>query len=79
MEKRNEKSIFLDGVLMACQEIVLSHGQDTMAQEIMRASGTMAQFLAAQKRTEYESRHMNAVIREAFRKKQTAPAQEKDA
>lgn len=42
---------FIDGVLYACQELVISHGQDTLAAEIMQASGTREEFLKAQKRT----------------------------
>jgi len=65
MSKDNQ---FIDGVLYACQEIYLSHGQDMMAKEIMRASGDGIEFLKAQKRTGYKTREMNRLIREAFKK-----------
>ena len=60
---------FIDGVLYACQEIVISHGQDTMACEIMRGAGTEKEFFRAQKNTGHETQKMNQVIREAFRRR----------
>jgi len=59
----------ISGILWACQFIVVNHNEDFLAEQLMRESGhSLKEFLAEQKKTGYETRRMNAVIREAFRR-----------
>jgi hypothetical protein len=58
---------FLYGYLAALQFVVVWHGMDSIAEDAMRESGYgKEEFLKAQKRTGFEGRKMNSVIRNAF-------------
>lgn len=59
----------LDGILYSAQFLTISCDQPSVAQDLLRNSGySMKYFLDAQRLTEYETKKMNKVIREAFKK-----------
>lgn len=65
-EKKLEQE-WLGGYLCACQFLVVGHGEDRIAEDAIIESGfTQNDFLKAQKRNGFETRRMNAVIREAY-------------
>ena len=58
---------FLSGILLACQYLIIDVDQPGFAIEIMQTSGfSKEEFLKIQKETQYFSRRINKVIREAF-------------
>ena len=58
---------FISGVLWSAQFIACSHGEGTMAEDMLLESGfTEAQFLKEQTSSGYESRKMCKIIRRAF-------------
>lgn len=58
----------ISGIIYSCQFLIISADQPGLAQQIMNESGySMDDLLAEQRRTGYESRKVNPVIREAFR------------
>lgn len=62
--RRND---FLDGYLCVCQYLAISHGEETLAEYAMQESGySLRDFLKAQKETEFETRRMNKIIRNAL-------------
>jgi len=64
----NNKST-IDGIMIACQYLVLQRDEPTFAEEIMKESGfTYTSFINGQKRTQYENKKMNKVINRAFGK-----------
>ena len=57
----------IDGILYSAQYLTIIHDQPSLAQDLIRSSGcSLKCFLDTQKSTEYETRKMNKVIREAF-------------
>ena len=59
----------IDGIMYACQYLVLTRDEPTFAEELMRESGFSCQdFINAQARTAHEDRKMNRVILMAFGK-----------
>jgi len=58
----------IDGILYSAQYLSIIHDQPSLAQDLLRSTGyTMKYFLDSQKSTEYETRKMNKIIREAFK------------
>ena len=57
----------IDGIMYACQYLVLTRDEPTFAEELMRESGfTCQEFINAQAKTAYENVKMNRVILMAF-------------
>lgn len=64
-----ENTTMIDGIMYACQYLVLTRDEPTFAEELMRESGFSCQeFINAQARTAHEDRKMNRVILMAFGK-----------
>ena len=58
----------IEGILYSVQYLIITRDEPSMAQELIRDSGyTMNDFLKIQRKSGYESRKMNKVIREAFK------------
>ncbi len=62
----NDDIRFIDGWLAACQNIAITHGEDSIAVELLSEFDEDI-LLRAQKRTGFESRKMNRLIREAHK------------
>lgn len=59
----------IDGIIYACQYLVLTRDEPIFAQELMSESGYSCQdFINAQAKTAYENKKMNTVILKAFSK-----------
>lgn len=64
-----KNTTMIDGIMYACQYLVLTRDEPTFAEELMRESGfTCQDFINAQARTAHEDRKMNRVILMAFGK-----------
>ena len=68
MNKDMVNNSFIDGMMLTIQFLIIDVDQPTYAIEIMRNFGlfTRWDFIKAQRRSQYESRRVNKVIREAF-------------
>ena len=61
---------FLNGLLFAIQELVLSYGEDTIAEELIKNSGYgLDEFLKSQKKSGFKTRKMNTFIKKALEEK----------
>ena len=68
LEDKNERQ-FLNGLLYAIQELVVSHGEDTIAEEFIKNSGySLDEFLKSQKESGFQTGKMNAFIKKALEK-----------
>ena len=57
----------IDGILYSAQFLHLSHGLTSVAQDLMNESGySMNEFLKEQKKSGYETRRMNKIIKETL-------------
>lgn len=58
---------FVEGILWAAQFIAVSHGEESLAVDLMGESGmSEKQFAKAQRESGYESRAMMPLIRKTF-------------
>jgi hypothetical protein len=68
----SKETLMIDGIMYACQYLVLTRDEPTYSEELMKESGYSCQdFINAQARTAHENRKMNRVILQAFGKEKT--------
>ena len=66
-EQMDKDKDFVEGVLWAAQFLTVSHGENSLAENLMLESGmTEKQFTKAQRKSGYESREMMPIIRKTF-------------
>jgi hypothetical protein len=64
-----EEKTMIDGILFACQYLVLVRDEPTFAEELIKESKfTIQEYINAQAKTGYEDRKMNRIIKKAFSK-----------
>lgn len=74
-----KNTTMIDGIMYACQYLVLTRDEPTFAEELMRESGfTYQEFINAQARTAHEDRKMNRVILMAFSKHKPQHEEKRD-
>lgn len=67
MELKEREKAMIDGILYSAQFVGLSHGLDTIAEELLRESGyTKTDFLESLKRSEHEANKTKKLINYAF-------------